>query len=80
MRDGQDQEAVMPDPFYRSRAWAVLRAKKLRLSPNCEWCRARGPRGMHVDHIEPLRRRPDLALDVTNLQTLDLGAEMDGVY
>jgi hypothetical protein len=35
---------------------------------------------MHVDHIEPLRRRPDLALDVTNLQTLDLGAEMDGVY
>jgi hypothetical protein len=60
----------MTDPFYRTRAWLRLRSRKLRLNPNCEWFGRRGPKGMHVDHIESLRRRPDLALDIGNFQTL----------
>lgn len=56
--------------FLASRAWAILRARHLRRRPNCAWCGARGPKGMTVDHVEPRARRPDLAMDPANLQTL----------
>ena len=64
------RDLIMSSPLYRTTGWLRLRSRKLRLNPNCEWFGRRGPKGMHVDHIKSLRRRPDLALDIGNFQTL----------
>ena len=63
-------QGAHPKRLYGTPAWFKLRARKLRLTPNCEWCGARGPKGHHVDHRRRVRDSPDLALDITNLQTL----------
>lgn len=60
----------MKGDFLASRAWYRLRARHLKRHPDCAWCPAKGPKGMTVDHIEPRYRRPDLALEPSNLQTL----------
>lgn len=59
--------------FYKSKAWQTLRNQvMLRDKSRCKWCgrvvfQAGGPR---VDHIETLKNRPDLAMDITNLRLL----------
>ena len=56
--------------FLTTRAWAIVRARHLRRHPHCAWCRAKGPKGMTVDHVIPRSLRPDLQSDPGNLQTL----------
>lgn len=55
------------DPFYRTPAWRQLRARFLANNQVCSnpGCRGRSSR---VDHVQSRRRRPDRALDETNLQ------------
>lgn len=47
--------------------WRTLRAAVLQAEPACRGC---GGVATHVDHVEPLARRPDLRLDRANLQPL----------
>src|SRR5215469_11521161 len=59
----------MDDGFYQSRQWLELRYRALRLSNgHCQCCGSRGP--LHVDHIKPRSKFPELELILTNLQVL----------
>ena len=63
----------MSDPFYRSKDWFRARAKVLaRDNYQCVFCRVsvRGKGLGIVDHIQPRKKRPDLSLELSNLQTL----------
>lgn len=54
---------------YRDPRWAAVRLQaKRRDNWKCVQCGSRYR--LEVDHIEPVRHRPDLAFDLTNLQTL----------
>ena len=56
-------------PFLRTKRWKVLRMEILeRDGFACVQCKARGR--LEVDHIEPVRDRPQRAYDPANLQTL----------
>lgn len=75
-----DPEPVeQPEPpfsrqdFYRSRAWRQLRYQALRRDGGrCACCGRTRAHGVviHVDHIEPRSKRPDLELTLSNLQVL----------
>ncbi len=54
--------------LYNSRAWKDLRLAKLRRNPMCEVCSRAFATQVH--HLEPARLRPDLALDMGNLQAI----------
>lgn len=55
--------------IYRDPRWAVLRtAAKRRDGWKCVKCGSRYR--LEVDHIKPVRDRPDLAFDLDNLQVL----------
>lgn len=58
--------------FYRSKAWRDLRYKALKLyGRQCMCCGAKPPSVvLHVDHIKPRSKYPELELDITNLQIL----------
>ena len=59
--------------FLDSAAWKSLRLIKLNESPCCEACLAATGRAIpaiDVDHVIPRDARPDLALDIKNLQSL----------
>lgn len=58
------------DAFFQSREWLELRYDTLKkYGRQCMLCRTdRG--SLHVDHIEPRSKRPDLALNPNNLQVL----------
>lgn len=58
--------------LYDSAAWKQLRKAKLLNSPLCEECEANGyvVAAKDVDHVIPLRERPDLALVIENLRSL----------
>jgi 5-methylcytosine-specific restriction protein A len=59
--------------FYNRRAWRDhLRAIKLRQSPQCELCWAKGDlvRATHVHHIVELKQDMDQAMALENLQSL----------
>jgi 5-methylcytosine-specific restriction endonuclease McrA len=59
--------------FYSSREWRRLRYRALReLGNRCCLCGACPNTGavLHVDHIQPRSKRPDLALELSNLQVL----------
>ncbi|MDT2815965.1 HNH endonuclease [Vagococcus carniphilus] len=63
--------------FYNSSEWKLLRQSVLeRDNYECQWCKEQGKvtTGVHsileVDHIEELKDRPELALDIDNLRTL----------
>ena len=65
------------DPFYKSAAWEAIRLKRLRMDGwRCQSCgvhcrgRKVGQSRPHVDHILERKRRPDLAMEISNLQTL----------
>lgn len=59
--------------FYYSREWRELRVKALvKYGRKCCLC-GRGVEDgivLHVDHIKPRSKRPDLELDINNLQIL----------
>jgi 5-methylcytosine-specific restriction endonuclease McrA len=64
----------MPNkPFYKSTAWQKCRQTVLiRDHYLCQECLRNGQLtpASTVHHIEPLDERPDLALDVNNLETI----------
>ena len=54
----------------RTRRWKALRLQALRRDGwRCVKCNGRYR--LEVDHIKPVRSHPELAFDLTNLQTLD---------
>ena len=62
------------DEFYRSKEWLILRVKVLeKYGCECMMCgRSRKVHKvvLHVDHIKPRSKYPELALDFNNLQIL----------
>lgn len=59
--------------FYSSEEWIALRYKALARHGNrCQCCGASPSTGavIHVDHIKPRSKFPELALDLDNLQIL----------
>ncbi|EBL2669804.1 HNH endonuclease [Salmonella enterica] len=59
--------------FYQSTEWRRLRYQALKLyGAKCACCgrSAKHGRVMHVDHIKPRSKYPELALEITNLQIL----------
>ena len=60
------------DDFYNSREWMDVRYKALQLhGRQCLCCGAKAPGvELHVDHIKPRSKYPELELDINNLQVL----------
>ena len=61
------------DGFYSSRPWYKARARVLKACDyRCAMCSVSvyGKHMAHVDHIVARKARPDLALDLNNLQVL----------
>jgi len=61
------------DEFFASLTWKKLRYAVLqRAGARCQCCGAGAETGasLHVDHIKPRSRHPELALDPSNLQVL----------
>lgn len=54
----------------RSKRWKALRLQALRRD-GWKCVRCGGRRRLEVDHIKPVRRNPELAFALDNLQTLD---------
>ena len=56
--------------FYSLRAWKRLRYEALRLyGRECAACKTKaGP--LHIDHIKPRSKHPELQFEITNLQVL----------
>ena len=62
-----------PSEFYQSDAWMAIRYEALRLhGGKCQCCgRTRQDNvKMHVDHIKPRSKFPELELNINNLQVL----------
>jgi hypothetical protein len=54
--------------LYRSHAWRVLSEKVRRAGSRCVWCLKPLPfRQRIADHVEPIEKRPELALEETNV-------------
>ena len=54
---------------YRTRRWVALRIQaKRRDGFRCTACNAAGR--LEVHHVKPIRERPDLAFDLSNLKCL----------
>lgn len=60
------------EEFYASLSWKKLRYQVLTLANGkCQCCGVLGVNApLHVDHIKPRSKYPDLALDINNLQVL----------
>jgi 5-methylcytosine-specific restriction endonuclease McrA len=60
------------EEFYASLSWRKIRYQALaRSAGRCECCGATGDKApLHVDHIKPRSKYPDLALVIANLQVL----------
>ena len=59
--------------FYSSGKWKILRHQALvKYGSRCSCCGITPEQGatMHVDHIKPRSKYPELALDIQNLQIL----------
>ena len=59
--------------FYDSREWRTLRYSALKLhGAKCQCCNATREDGvkLHVDHIKPRSKYPELELELSNLQIL----------
>lgn len=69
-RDEWERQTVK---FYKSQAWKEARYDVLRRDGgSCACCGARASDGVqvHVDHIKPRSRYPELQLDTENMQVL----------
>jgi 5-methylcytosine-specific restriction endonuclease McrA len=60
------------DPFFQSQEWRTLRWRVLKLGKfKCKACGMDSASvRLHVDHIKPRSKYPNLALDMNNLQIL----------
>ena len=72
--DDQDQK----DNFYKSRAWHELRYRIFnKYGHRCQKCGAdQSQSTLHVDHIKPRSKYPQLELDPNNLQVLCEGCNL----
>ena len=73
-----------PNPFYLSKPWRKIRAVALaRDNHLCQNCLKRGRlrAAALVHHIAPLDERPDLGLELDNLQSVCMGchAQLHGM-
>lgn len=69
----RNQKSAPARDFYKSREWASVRyAALLRSNGRCQCCGAdpSGGARLHVDHIKPRSKFPELALSLGNLQVL----------
>lgn len=56
--------------FYKTREWRELRYRVLKDNPRrCMLCGAENT-CLHVDHVKPISKFPELKLDYNNLQVL----------
>jgi len=63
-------KAAYAPSFYTTDAWRKLRFDALKkYGPVCMLCKITNVK-MHVDHIQPRSKRPDLEMDINNLQIL----------
>lgn len=61
---------LRPQEFYKTKAWIELRYKVLvKYGKVCQCCGQIGGK-IHVDHIKPRSKYPELELDINNLQVL----------
>ena len=67
-----DPDRGVEDAVVSSARWKAVRAQVLRNEPLCRVCVAAGRTelAVQVDHVVPVRVRPDLAYDPTNLQPI----------
>lgn len=68
------EKIALSEEFYKSKAWNRLRYAALE-KHYLEWghrclCCKRKYVALHVDHIKPRSKYPELALDINNLQVL----------
>lgn len=71
--EAKDRKVVSDPSFYRSLAWRKIRFSVLHeRGAKCEVCGTKAKAGttLHVDHVKPRSKYPELALDPTNLQIL----------
>lgn len=67
------QIPVQKGPFYESKEWRAVRYQALKLhGGKCQYCGNRPLKrsGLHVDHIKPRSKYPELELELSNLQVL----------
>ena len=72
-RDTGKQNTLKAQGFYHSRAWRRLRLLALQRDHYlCQEClrQKRFTRATEVHHLKPIVDRPDLALDLDNLESL----------
>ena len=67
-----DPDRGIEDAVVSSARWKAVRARVLRDEPLCRTCAAAGRTELatQVDHVVPVRVRPDLAYDLGNCQPL----------
>lgn len=65
-------DEIFSDAFYESEQWRDLRYRALvHHGGKCQACGATGhEKVLHVDHIKPRSKFPELALKLSNLQVL----------
>jgi|LakMenE18May11ns_1017448.scaffolds.fasta_scaffold9737470_3 5-methylcytosine-specific restriction endonuclease McrA len=71
--DKQSALSTTNKTFYDTREWKELRYQALKIyGPRCQCCGASPADGIviHVDHIKPRSKYPELELDIKNLQIL----------
>lgn len=68
----KNRGSIPAEEFYASLAWKKLRYQALaKSSGKCQCCGATGDKApLHVDHIKPRSKYPELALVLDNLQVL----------
>ena len=70
LEKANQEKAIASHPLYGSDAWRKLRYETLKkYGFACMACGGK-ERELHVDHIKPVSRFPDLALEPSNLQVL----------
>lgn len=74
-QNSKKSEEINKDNFYDTWAWKDIRYQALhKCGRRCMSCGASPLRDnkvvLHVDHIKPFRKYPELALDINNLQVL----------
>lgn len=78
VRINRQNYAVKSKEFLESREWQSLRYEALKKhGRKCQCCGAKPPSVvLHVDHIKPRYRYPELCLDINNLQVLCAACNM----
>lgn len=74
-QNSKKSEEINKDNFYDTWAWKDIRYQALdKCGRRCMSCGASPLKDnkvvLHVDHIKPFRKYPELALDINNLQVL----------